>query len=57
MVERNLQKYDLNFFCFTDDARGLDPKIISRPLPVMNCDPKDVKYVYQKEAGLCDEAL
>ncbi len=57
MVKCNLKEHELRFFCFTDDAKGLAPEITSKPLPVMNCDPKDVKYAYQKEAGLCDDTL
>jgi len=57
MVRRNISKHILRFFCFTDNAEGLNSEIISKPLPKMNCDPADVKYAYQKEAGLCDDGL
>lgn len=57
MVKRNMQKHDLRFFCFTDDVSGLNPEIMAHPLPVMNCNPEDIKYAYQKEAGLCDDKL
>lgn len=57
MVKRNVKNYTLNFFCFTDNAAGLNNEIIARPLPIMCCDPEDVKYAYQKEAGLCDDKL
>ncbi|MEN8235925.1 MAG: hypothetical protein ABFQ95_00015 [Pseudomonadota bacterium] len=57
MVKRNMKKHELRFFCFTDDATGLTPEILSQPLPVMKCNPEDVKYAYQKEAGLCDDEL
>ena len=57
MVRHNLEEHSLAFYCLTDNADGLNGEIISKPLPRMNCDPDDVKYAYQKEAGLCDDNL
>jgi hypothetical protein len=57
MVVRNAQNYDIRFFCFTDNAEGLQAQINVRPLPEMHCPPEDVKYAYRKEAGLCDDDL
>lgn len=47
--------YPINFYCFTDDDKGLDKNIIAKPLPVMNVD--DLRYAYRKEAGLCEDNL
>jgi len=57
MIQRNTKKHNINFFCFTENSQGLDNNIYVRPLPVMHCPPEDVKYAYQKEAGLCDDEL
>ncbi len=58
MVKRNTAKNALKFHCFTDDAQGLNPEIIAHPLPEINLqNPDDLKYVYRKEVGLCDDAL
>lgn len=57
MVKRNISKYELNFYCFTEITDGLDSGIHVRPLPVMNMDPAELKYAYRKEAGLCDDDL
>lgn len=48
-------KYKINFYCFTDNSDGFDENIIVKPLPKMNV--KELKYAYQKEAGLCDDNL
>lgn len=57
MVRRNLKETSLAFYCFTDNADGLNEQIISKPLPQMNCDLSEVKYVYRKEASLCADDL
>jgi len=57
MVNRNISNYKLNFYCFTDDPKGLDERIFTRPLPEMHMRKEDCKYAYQKEAGLCDDDL
>lgn len=50
-------KYEINFFCFTDNAKDLDKDIIVKSLPILknlekiNCD------IYLKEVGLCDNNL
>lgn len=54
MVKRN-SDYPINFYCFTENTDGLDQNIIIKPLPKMNV--KELKYAYQKEAGLCDDNL
>lgn len=54
MVMRNTT-YPINFYCFTDAIDGLNENIIVKPLPVMHV--KELKYAYQKEAGLCDDEL
>ncbi len=46
-----------DFYCFTDDSKGLDPEIIAKLMPVMHVAPEDNKYAYRKEAGLCDDNL
>ena len=57
MVNKNLKKHTLKFYCFTDDKKGLDKKIIVKPMPVLKVKPEDNKYAYRKEAGLCDDNL
>ncbi|MGB0935695.1 MAG: hypothetical protein ACPGXY_06500 [Alphaproteobacteria bacterium] len=57
MVASNIHKHEVAFHCFTDDTAGLDQSIRTHPLPVMNCPPEKVKYVYRKEVGLCDDNL
>lgn len=49
--------YNVDFYCFTDDSKGLDDRIIVKPM-------LDLKHVYDigcqiylKEAGLCDDNL
>jgi hypothetical protein len=57
-VKRNSFRFPLKFHCFTDDASNLHPEITAHPLPKIHLqDPKDLKYVYQKEVGLCDDNL
>jgi hypothetical protein len=57
-IRRNLFRSPLRFHCFTDDASNLHREIIAHPLPVINLkDKNDLKYVYRKEVGLCDDEL
>ncbi|MBQ7413422.1 MAG: hypothetical protein IJV07_04025 [Alphaproteobacteria bacterium] len=56
MVKRNTS-FDIDFYCFTENADGLNNDIIVRPLPVLNVPPEENKYAYKKEAGLCDDNL
>mgnify|MGYP001484372044 CR=1 FL=1 len=56
MVRRNTTR-DFSFYCFTDNAEGLLPEIIPRPMTVLDVKPEDNKYAYKKEAGLCDDNL
>lgn len=51
----NNTTYPINFYCFTDNPNGLNENIIVKPLPVMNVE--QLKYAYQKEAGLCENNL
>lgn len=55
-VKRNTS-YDIDFYCFTDNPKGLDPAIIAKPMTVLNVKPEENKYAYKKEAGLCDDNL
>jgi len=58
MIQRNTSKFQIDFYCFTDDTNGLDSDVITKPLPTL--DTKDeylTKYAYRKEAGLCDDHL
>lgn len=57
MVVRNTSKYKINFICFTDNSDGFAKNVQAKPLPKMNMDPAELKYAYQKEAGLCDDNL
>ena len=58
MVRRQVSAYELRFFCFTDDSTGFHPDIHVRPLPVVHLeDPRDLKHIYRKEVGLCDDDL
>lgn len=56
MVKRNTS-FDIDFYCFTENAEGLNDDVIVRPLPVLNVPPEENKYAYKKEAGLCDDDL
>jgi len=47
----------ISFYCFTEDATGIDHNISIHPLPSLNIDPEDNKYAYRKEVGLCDDTL
>ena len=55
-IKRNTS-YEIDFYCFTDDATGLDEDVIVRPMTSLNVAPEDNKYAYRKEAGLCDDNL
>jgi hypothetical protein len=54
MIVKNTT-YPVNFYCFTDDNVGLNGNIISKPLPTFSTN--DIRYVYRKEVGLCDDNL
>jgi hypothetical protein len=56
MVKKNTS-FNINLYCLTDITEGLNPDIKTYPLPKMNMDIKECKYVYRKEAGLCDNNL
>jgi len=55
-VKRNTS-CDIDFYCFTDDGRGLSPDIIVKPLPVLNVAPEYKRHVYPRTAGFGDVAL
>ena len=55
-VKRNTS-YDIDFYCFTDDATGLEKDVIVKPMTHLDVAPEDNKYAYRKEAGLCDDNL
>tara|TARA_B100001057_G_scaffold225433_1_gene225791 strand:+ start:1308 stop:2090 length:783 start_codon:yes stop_codon:yes gene_type:complete len=52
-VSRNFENHGVDFYCFTDQFKGLDPVIKIRDLPQL----KGGKFAYPKEAGLCDDNL
>lgn len=61
MVKRNT-KYDIDFYCFTENPNDLREDVIIRPLPQFeNVKPTEEewaqKYAYRKEAALCDDHL
>ena len=57
MIKRNTS-YEIDFFCFTDDTKGLNEDIITKPLPVLDTIKEyQTKYAYRKEAALCDDTL
>lgn len=56
-VCRNTFFHQVQFYCFTDNNKGLDKEIISKEMPIMHVAPEDNKYAYRKEAGLCDDNL
>jgi hypothetical protein len=57
MVKRNSSN-KINFYCFTDDSTALEKEIIIKPLPVLNTKEEfKTKYMYRKEAALCDDNL
>ncbi len=49
--------FPIVFHCFTDDTVGLDANIMTHPLPDIKILPQHQKYIYRKEAGLCDDTL
>ena len=53
-IKRNT-KYDINFYCFTDNSDGFEDGIIVKPLPTLNV--KEIRNAYLKEVGLCDDNL
>lgn len=56
MVFRN-SKCQIDFYCFTEISKGLDKRIIVKPLPELKGNPADSRFAYRKEAGLCDNDL
>lgn len=56
MVKRNTS-FDIDFYCFTDNAEGLSEDVIVKPMTHLNVKPEENKYAYRKEAGLCDDEL
>lgn len=57
MVSRNTS-FRINFYCFTEDTKGLDSNIITKDLPILNTiEEYKTKYAYRKEAALCDDNL
>ncbi len=61
MIKRNT-KYDIDFYCFTEDGNGLSDDVIVKPLPqFVNVKKGEeeyaMKYAYRKEAALCDDNL
>lgn len=50
-------KYNLHFYCFTDNGEGFLPEIIVKPLPKVNVKKEQLPYAYQKEVGLCRDDL
>jgi hypothetical protein len=57
MIVRNTS-YDVDFYCFTDDATGINKDIIIKPLPVLNTIKEyQTIHAYRKEAALCDDDL
>ncbi len=61
MIKRNTN-FDIDFYCFTEDATDLNDDVIVKPLPeFQNVKAGEEEYAtrhaYRKEAGLCDDAL
>lgn len=61
MIKRNTS-FDIDFYCFTEDAAGLRDDIIVKALPQFVDMKKGeeeyaFKYAYRKEAALCDDNL
>ena len=52
-VKRNT-KYDIDFYCFTENPDGLDKEI--KVFPILTTPPWTT-HAYRKEAGLCDDNL
>lgn len=57
MTAKQTKKFQLVFHCFTDDTNGLEPNIVTHSLPNVAVPKEELKYVYQKEVGLCDDDL
>jgi hypothetical protein len=58
MIKRNVARHKLQLHCFTDNGDGILPEIAVHDLPQVNLqNPEDLKYVYRKEVGLCDDNL
>ena len=57
MAQRSIGDFAIRFYCFTDNSSGLDKNIIVKDLPKINLPQHEIKYVYQKEVGLCDDDL
>lgn len=57
MVQKHTSKHSVDFYCFTDDADGLEEGVIAKALPVLNVAPEHDRYYYKKEAALCDDNL
>lgn len=56
-ITRNVS-VDINFYCFTEIAQGLNPNIIVKPLPQLNIAPEKIfRTNYMKAAGLCDDNI
>lgn len=55
-IKRNTS-YDIDFYCFTENADGLNENIIIKPLIQLNVSPEDNQKEYRKEAALCDDNL
>ena len=49
--------YDVDFYCFTDDSRGLDSNIIVKPMLTLKHVYDIGCQIYLKEVGLCDNNL
>ncbi len=61
MIKRNTT-HDIDFYCFTENADGLNPDVIVRPLPTFQNVKQGeeewaARHGYRKEAALCDDAL
>jgi hypothetical protein len=50
MVKRNLT-LPFNFVCFTDDPEGIDPEIITAPIPEVNVPPANQYSPWRKLAS------
>ncbi|MDR2077368.1 MAG: hypothetical protein LBP39_00170, partial [Rickettsiales bacterium] len=50
-------KYTINFYCFTDNAEGLNDAIVPIALPKVKNLDRVACNIYQKEVGLCENNL
>jgi hypothetical protein len=55
-IKRNTS-YDIDFYCFTDNAIGLNKEIIACDLPVLHVSEEFCFGNHRKETGLCDDNL